>query len=73
MVTLNKVNSALSLVYKEGVDATGKDIIKNQKFSKVKVTSTDEQLFAVATALSNVMEYQVIRVLRDDSNIIVNE
>lgn len=68
-----KVQSDLIIRYKYGVDEKGKDIIKNQKFSKLKVTGTDEDLFEVGTAIGNLLEYPVMNISRQDQSIILSE
>ena len=66
------VKSGLSLRYKAGIDANGKDINKVKKFSNVKVTAINQNLFDVATAFSPLMKYPTLEVLRTDDSAIVN-
>jgi hypothetical protein len=66
------VKSALSLKYKEGVDQTGKDIIKAKKFSNVKTDAEDSKIYSVANALSPLMKYPVLDIVRSDENILIN-
>jgi hypothetical protein len=49
------VNTGLSLRYKTGIDQNGKDIIKAKKFSNVKVTAVNQNLYDVAAAFSPLM------------------
>ena len=62
------IKSALSLRYKEGVDTNGEDIIKTKKFSNLKVTATDENIFNVAAAFSPLMKYPVLESVRSNEN-----
>ncbi|MDP4145773.1 MAG: DUF1659 domain-containing protein [Bacillota bacterium] len=69
----SKIQSTMILTYKEGVDVNGKDIIKNARFAKVKVTALDDDVLAVGAALGKIMEYPVINVVRADNSVIVSE
>ena len=64
--------SALSLKYKEGVDLNGKDIIKTKKFSNIKVTAADQDIFDISDAFTSLMLYPVSEVLRSDDNMLTN-
>jgi hypothetical protein len=66
------IDSALTLKYKEGVDSNGKDIIKTKKFSNIKVTATDENVYAIAAAFSPLMKYPVVQSLRTNDNALTN-
>jgi hypothetical protein len=66
------IDSALTLKYKEGIDSNGDDIIKSKKFSNVKVTATDENVYAVAAAFSPLMKYPVIKSVRTNDNALTN-
>ena len=64
--------SALSLKYKEGVDLNGKDIIKTKKFSNIKVTAADPDIFDISDAFTSLMIYPVSEVLRSDDSLLAN-
>jgi hypothetical protein len=66
------VKSALSLKYKEGVDETGKDIIKAKKFSNVKTSAADADIYTLAAAFEPLLKYPVTEILRSDENILIN-
>jgi hypothetical protein len=66
------VKSALTLKYKEGVDLSGNDIIKAKKFSNVKTDAVDSDIYALAVALSPLMKYPVMDIVRSDENILIN-
>ena len=66
------VDSALTLKYKEGIDSNGKDIVKTKKFSNIKVTATDENVYAVAAAFSPLMKYPVMQSLRTNDSALTN-
>jgi hypothetical protein len=66
------VNSAMSIKYKEGIDALGNDIFKTKKYSNLKVTAADQDVHLVATTLGTLMKYEVTDILKSDENILVN-
>ena len=67
-----KVHSAMVLKFKNGVDSKGKDIIKSQSFSKVKVAATDDEILAVGTALGALLAFPLVDVSRQDQSTIIN-
>lgn len=70
-VTSNKVVSAMTLKYKTGVNTSGKDVFKSQKFSTIKLDAADDNLYAVAQALGGLLNYPVAEVQRQDQNTIL--
>ena len=62
------VKSATKLVLTTitGVDAKGDDIKKPMNLSKVKVSATDENLFATAKAIEALLKFPVVAIGRDD-------
>lgn len=70
--TSTKMQSTMLLKYKTGVDAKGKDILKNERFSKLKVNAKDEDILAVANVIAALMAYPVSHVLREDQSAIIN-
>lgn len=71
-VQASVIKSALSLKYKEGVDEGGKDIFKTKKFSNVKTSAADEDIYAVAATFEPLMKYPVAEILRTDDSMLVN-
>ena len=71
-VQSTQTKSALSLKYKEGVDSNGKDIIKTKKFSNIKVVADNQGLFDVAAALSPLMKYPVVDIVRSNDSTLAN-
>jgi hypothetical protein len=66
------VNSAMSIKYKEGIDALGNDVIKTRKYPNVKATALAADIHLVATTLGTLIKYEVTEILRSDDNIQVN-
>ena len=71
-VQSTQIKSALSLRYKEGVDANGKDIIKTKKISNIKIVADNQGLLDVATALSPLMKYPIVEILRSNDSKLIN-
>jgi hypothetical protein len=66
------VNTGMTLKYKAGIDALGNDIIKGKKFSNVKVSAVDDDILSIALALGNLMENEVLEIVRSNESLIVN-
>ena len=65
-------NTAVAISYKEGVDSTGKDIIKAKKFSNVKISAVDQDIYDTAAALGTLMSYPVSQVVRSNDSVLIN-
>lgn len=70
--TSTKLNSTLVIKYKDGVDQKGKEIIKNQRFSKVKPTATEQALYDTALEIEKLLGKTLDEVLREDQSGIMN-
>lgn len=69
-----KVQSSLAIKFKTGVDAkTGKDVVKSAKFSNVKVSATDDSIFAVGQAIGSLLNHSLVSIMRDDQSEIANQ
>lgn len=66
-VLSTKSTTKLALTLKTGVDASGKDIKKPMNLSKVKVTASDDNLFATAKAIEPLLKYPVFDIEKSDS------
>lgn len=66
------VTTALSLTYKDGVDSTGKDIIRAKKYSNVKISASNEELYETASVLAPLMKYEPSQILRSDESFLMN-
>lgn len=62
-----KSSSKLVLTTVTGVDAKGEDVKKPMNLSKVKVSATDENLFATAKAIEALLKFPVVAIGRDDA------
>ena len=68
--TLSK--TALTLKYKDGVDGAGNDILKAKKFSNVKVTAANQDIYDTAEALSSLLKYPFWEAQRSDDSALTN-
>jgi hypothetical protein len=68
-----RVQSNMVIKFKAGLDEDGKDIIKGQRFSKLKVTSVDEDILLIGDALGQLINDEVVEIVREDQTIIVNQ
>ncbi|MFL0267913.1 DUF1659 domain-containing protein [Candidatus Clostridium radicumherbarum] len=64
--------SSMTIKYKDGIDLTGKDVIKAKKFSNIKVTADNQSILDTANALALLLQYEITDILRSDDNILVN-
>ena len=72
-VLSTKVQSNMVIKFKDGVDEKGTDIIKSQRFSKLKVTSEDGDIHLIGTTLGNLLKDEVVEIVREDQSIVVNQ
>jgi hypothetical protein len=63
-----KLSSILVLKYVEGVDAKGKDIIKSQRFAKVKTTAVEQDILDVALQIEKLLGKTLNEVVREDQS-----
>jgi len=67
-----KLNSALILKLKIGVDTKGNDLYKNITLKKVKASAPDQDVFDVAQAITFILRAPLESVLRQNVDEIVN-
>ena len=63
-VVTNQSNSKLKIVLNAGLDENNKDIIKNKNFSNVKAAVTNEDLYNLGVAMSELQSYSLMSVVR---------
>lgn len=66
------VQSAMLIKYKTGVDQRGKDIIKTERFSKLRLDCTDDEILEVANAMGQALKYPVAHLSRENEQRIMN-
>ena len=60
MVESTLVSSSMVIKYVSGVTSAGKDIIKSQKYNKIRKDMSDEDIFAVGVAIMSLMVDQIV-------------
>jgi hypothetical protein len=63
-----KLQTTLLVKYKDGVDAKGKEIIKNMRFSKVKTTATEQDILDVALEIEKILGKTLDEIIREDQS-----
>jgi|GEM_PF-2975414 Protein of unknown function (DUF1659). len=67
-----KLSSTLVLKCIDGVDAKGNDIIKSQRFAKVKTTAVEQDLLDVSVEMEKLLGKTLNEVVREDQSGITN-
>lgn len=67
------VNSAMSIRFKSGIDALGKDVVKAKKYSNIKLSAPSEDLLLIGTMLGDLMKHEVLSIVRTDESDIANQ
>ena len=70
--TASKLNSTLVVKYKDGVDKKGKEIIKKQRFAKVKPAATEQAVYDTALEIEKLLGRKLDEVIREDQSGITN-
>ncbi|MBP2032229.1 hypothetical protein J2Z42_000894 [Clostridium algifaecis] len=68
----NKLQTSVTIKYKDGVNESGKDVIKLQKFSKVKVTASDDSIYNTAKEIEKLLGKSLVELIKTDENDITN-
>lgn len=63
-VVINQADSKFKLVLNAGLDGNNKDIIKNKTFSNVKSTVTNEDLYNLGVAISDLQSHSLMSIVR---------
>lgn len=63
-----KLETSLVLKYQDGVDEEGKDIVRSQKFSKVKVTATDDEIYNTSMEIEKLLGKTLDEIIKIDQN-----
>ena len=60
MVESTLVSSSMVIKYVSGVTSAGKDVVKSQKFNKIRKNMSDEDIFAVGVAIMSLMVDNIV-------------
>lgn len=71
-VNLNLLETSIVLSYKDGLDSEGKDIIKKQTFSNVKVTVSSQDIYDVAGVIESLIGKTIEEILKKDESVVIN-
>lgn len=69
----NQENSKLKLVFSAGVDENNKNIVKNKTFSNIKPTISNDELYELGTAISDLQSYSLTNLVRYEEYELINE
>ncbi|MGD9569358.1 MAG: DUF1659 domain-containing protein [Sedimentibacter sp.] len=72
-VIANQADSKLKMVFNAGLDENNKDIIKNKTYSNVKAAVTNENLYNLGVAISNLQSYSLMNIKRYEEYELLNE
>ena len=65
-------NSRIGIVIADGVSSTGAEQLKTLRFSNVKPTATDQDMYDVALSLSGLMSSSLVSIVRTDEANLTN-
>ena len=65
-------NSRIGIVIANGVSSTGAEQLKTLRFSNVKPTATDQDMYDVALSLSGLMSSVLVSITRTDEANLTN-
>jgi hypothetical protein len=66
-------NSRIGIVIANGVSSTGAEPVKTLRFSNVKPTATDQDMYDVAVSLSGLMASSLVEIVRTDEANLTSE
>lgn len=72
-VVPNQADSKLKIVLNAGLDENNKAIIKNKTYSNIKSTVTNEDLYDMGAAISDLQSYSLVNLVRYEEYELINE
>jgi hypothetical protein len=72
-VTSDALGSILAVRYQTGVSTSGSPILRQKSLTGIKTTAADQDVYDVADALFNLLQYPMVEVRRDNRYELVNE
>lgn len=72
-IVANQADSKLKLVFNAGLDEDNKQITKNKTFSKVKATVTNDDLYNMGVAISDLQDHTLMSIVRYEEYQLNNE
>ncbi len=71
-VNSTMLQTSVVLRYKDGLDDQGKEIIKGQRFSNVKIDASDQDIYDVAKEIEKLLGKTLDELVREDESSITN-
>lgn len=72
-VIANKVETALQLKVRTGVDNAGNDIIATQTYRSVKGTTSDSDIYDIASVIGSLETTPTVSILKQENYELVNQ
>lgn len=66
------MGTSIVLSYKDGLDAEGKDIIKKQTFSNIKITASSQDIYDAAEKIETLLGKTIEEIVRKDESVVTN-
>lgn len=63
-IVANQADSKLKLVFNAGLDENDKQITKSKTFPKVKATVTNDDLYSMGVAISELQDHTLMKLVR---------
>ena len=73
MATKTIKGLALSVNYNRGKDEKEKDIIKHQTYKNLNLQASDENIYAVGKAISELISYPLVSIEREEESVLISE
>lgn len=70
---LTKVSSSVVIVINTGKDENGKDTSKKLNLGAVTTTAAEQDIYDVASAISNILNYPVATIQKVDNSLLTDE
>jgi hypothetical protein len=70
--TATPVSASVVLVSTVGKTAAGKDITKKTTLSKISIAAADQDIYDLATAIGNILNFPVSQVEKLSTNVLTN-
>lgn len=68
-----QADSKLKIVLNAGLDENNKNIIKNKTYSNIKSTVTNDDLFELGVALTDMQNHSLMNMIRYEEYELINE
>ncbi|WP_333887876.1 DUF1659 domain-containing protein [Clostridium sp.] len=66
------METSIVLSYKDGLDDKGKDIIKKQTFSNIKITASSQDIYDAVEKIEVLLGKTIEEIVRKDESVVTN-